>query len=70
MNEVIIPKKPLSQQVGAEDTARLTQPVPDPSTEGQVAHNPSLGVKGATTTTTDRLFKMRPVLQQVRLASL
>ena len=78
MNEFVPPKgKPPCQEIGAEDTARLREPVPGPSTgvqeeapvgpvaEGQEAPNPSIGDQGATKSTPDRLFKIRPVLQQV-----
>ena len=63
-------EKPPCQEIGAEDIACLTEPVPDPSTgvqkgdtpvgpsaEGQEAPNPSIGDQGAT--------KPTPVLQQV-----
>ena len=79
MNEFIPPtRKPPCQEIGAEDTTRLTEPVPGPSTgvqeghtsvgpsaEGQEAPNPSIGDQGAPKPTPDRLFKIRPVLQQV-----
>ena len=79
MNEFVPPKrKTPSQEIGAEDTARLIEPVPDPSTgvkegdtpvgpsaEGQEALNPSIGDQRANKSTPDRFFKIRKVLQQV-----